>query len=636
MRPLRFFGAWLGRARERWTARARSSPTRSALAGVAFLGALVALIAACARTSGVDFLITVPNSISSQVMWIEVSVFDNVQCSLAGRVSYGEAPTDGPVKRLIWSPTAGQPAPPELGELPPGYYSFVAQVKNANCEVIARGCDGLDIGKGGTVRIATRPDSQNGPPCDSTMTCEMGQCVPRRTGQNCSLDVVGSGPLVQGTRARALSVAAPVARSVGNDFLVGYGEFDSDSGKETLLVSQLIARNGGLKPYVPTAFERRCAAIPQRDATGLAWSAEGTGLMGFARNECSDEDGPLSIGVELMLIGSDAVQKDERAATINLGGNPPAGEILFGQNHAMASLGGGKWALAPVIAGRSEAIFIEEASLPNEQGQMKNTFVVSDAEGGGQLRYQFGLEGARHVSANIEASGTSVVMVAINEFDDGPPIPEEDGGEPDPDAGDPDAGDPDAGQAIRQQENPIGFRQASVQFLPIDKLASRMPLPTPHVMTTRFASVALIENRALVVADGYTLQDPTLFAFDYNPAENQAAIAAPLEFAILTNGEAAGTEIDYADVTVSNDRAFVATAVPGDIILSVFSQASTQPNVFRSLRLSQVRASTVSSIRNGRVSVAASQNRVLVAWTTATDLQPNDPIGGYAIFACEP
>lgn len=638
MRFLRSFGSWLARARERWLDRALLSPARSALAGFVLLASLVAMIAACTRTAGIDFLITVPNSLSSQVMWIEVSVYKDVQCSLAGRVAYGEAPTEGPVKRLIWSPTDGQPAPPELGDLESGYYAFVVQVKNTNCEIIARGCDGLDIGDGGTIRIPTKPDSQNGPGCDSSMTCELGQCIPKRTGQNCSLDVVGSGPLVQGSEGTGLIVAAPAARFVGSDFLVSYGEFSSDVGTTTTLISQLIARNGGLRQFVPTQFARRCSGYPQNDGTGLAWSAEGTGLVGFARNECTN--GELqSTAVELMMIDANANFKDERAATLNLS-SAELGEIRFGQNHAIASLGGGKWAISPVIAGRAEAVFIEEVNRPGtrEEGG-GNTFEVSDAEGGaGQVRYQFGLSDARQVSANLEASGTSVVMVAINEYGEEPPPPEEDGGESDagPDGGDDDAGDA-SGQAIRQQPDTIGFRKLSVQFLPIDKVGALAPLPTPFAIESRFASVAMIANRALVVGDDNgDLQNPTLFAFDFDPNGNQAVTAEPLRNTILTNGEAQGTEVDYADIAVANDRAFVATAIPGDIILTVFSQASNQPSVLRSLRLSQVRASTVGSIRNGRVTVAANQNRVLVAWTTATELKDNDPIGGYAIFACEP
>jgi hypothetical protein len=42
------------------------------------------------------------------------------------------------------------------------------------------------------------------------------------------------------------------------------------------------------------------------------------------------------------------------------------------------------------------------------------------------------------------------------------------------------------------------------------------------------------------------------------------------------------------------------------------------------------------TVRDGRIALAASDSRVLVAWLTATDLGPDDPIGGYALFACSP
>jgi hypothetical protein len=36
------------------------------------------------------------------------------------------------------------------------------------------------------------------------------------------------------------------------------------------------------------------------------------------------------------------------------------------------------------------------------------------------------------------------------------------------------------------------------------------------------------------------------------------------------------------------------------------------------------------------VAIAASDTRALVVWTTATTLGPNDPLGGYALYACAP
>jgi hypothetical protein len=45
---------------------------------------------------------------------------------------------------------------------------------------------------------------------------------------------------------------------------------------------------------------------------------------------------------------------------------------------------------------------------------------------------------------------------------------------------------------------------------------------------------------------------------------------------------------------------------------------------------------SVSTVRDGRVAVAATTSRVAVAWTTAKVLTNNDASGGYAVFACTP
>jgi hypothetical protein len=41
-------------------------------------------------------------------------------------------------------------------------------------------------------------------------------------------------------------------------------------------------------------------------------------------------------------------------------------------------------------------------------------------------------------------------------------------------------------------------------------------------------------------------------------------------------------------------------------------------------------------VRDGRVAVAMSDTQLLVVWLTATDLGPDDPVGGYALYACAP
>ncbi len=636
----------LGRAR----ARLQLSPARSALAALLLLAALAASIAACSRTKQLDLIITVPSALVDQTRWIELSVYDNVQCNLAGRVSYGEAPVAGPIKRLLFSPGDDMSKVPALGDLPSGYYAFVAQVKNEKCQVIARGCDGLEIGSADTVRIGTKPDETIGPECGAGLSCQLAQCLPQRAGQNCSLDVIGSGPLSvyddptgnENQETEGLAVAAPAVRSMGDRFLVSYGQFDVNDGDKTTLIAQPIARNGGLFPYAHPDLSGRCVNYPQDDGTALAWSpADATGVVAMSRTQCSDSGEPANTAVTV--VGFDSQLATPRSTTLSLSGaaSAPTRTIAFGQNQGVASLGGGEWLIAPIVWGQAEAIVLRESG----SGPSAGFEVVDD---NGPARVQFGLRSTadvlvEHVSASVAASSTSVVLVAVNHLNgDLPVIPISDAGVDDAGGGDAgnDGGSGGLGRPappFREGEITDANSQVSVQFLPIDRLNSSAVLPEPFVTSSRFASAALVDNRAFVVADSPgSVSDPTLFALDYNPNDNAGIAPIAENYAILTNGEAQSTEVDYADVAVADDRVFVATAIPGDVILTLFGTAATGPSVIRSIRLSQVRASTVGSIRDGRVSVTVDRNRVIVVWTTAKVLKANDPMGGYVIFACEP
>ncbi len=617
--------AWFGPARPHLQLDRR----RSVVAAVLLLGASVALIGACDRVKTLDFLITVPPTLEQSTRWIEISVYDNVQCSLAGRVAYGEAPVAGPIRRVLFSPGDDTSKIPALGDLPSGYYAFVAQVKDADCRVIARGCDGLDIGSADTVRIATRPDTQDGPPCGQGLTCQLAQCLPQRSGQNCSLDVIGSGPLSvyidpetpANRETEGLAVAAPAVRAISSTFLATYGQFNVDDGDRTTVVAQPIARNGGLFRFVPNSFLGRCTNQPQEDGTGLAWSTrDNTGLSVVSQTQCDAAGEPTNTALQFFGFDKDIAALGD--GTISISRMNVPGPLTLGQNHAVASLGGGRWVVAPVIAGQAEAVFIAENGAPPRGG-----FEVLN-EGVGQVRVPFGIPASEFVTwsqttAAIDVSTSSVVMVAINE---GAMV-----GEPVTDAG-----TGDAGPTFRQGEVPDAERSLSVQFLPLDRVRPGATLPTPYVIPSRFASVAIVDNRAFVVGDGAGPSDPDLYAINFDPAANPAQPPTAERYAVLTNGEAQSSAVDYADVAVAFDRVFVATAIPGDIILTLFGTAATNPSALQSIRLSQVRASTVGSIRDGRVSVAVEGNRVIVVWTTAKQLKANDPMGGYVIFACEP
>jgi hypothetical protein len=91
------------------------------------------------------------------------------------------------------------------------------------------------------------------------------------------------------------------------------------------------------------------------------------------------------------------------------------------------------------------------------------------------------------------------------------------------------------------------------------------------------------------------------------------------------------------DVALQSDRVAFAVEQPGSISVVVYAHASTSPTALRSVLLSDDgRIPTQTNVRDGRLAIAMSDTQLLVAWLTATDLGPDDPVGGYALYACEP
>ena len=89
------------------------------------------------------------------------------------------------------------------------------------------------------------------------------------------------------------------------------------------------------------------------------------------------------------------------------------------------------------------------------------------------------------------------------------------------------------------------------------------------------------------------------------------------------------------DVAILGNRAYFAALKQGAIALHVYDNASTTLTPRSSVSFArESRISAINTVRDGRISVAATPSRVAVAWTTAKVLGGNDPAGGYAVFGC--
>jgi hypothetical protein len=153
----------------------------------------------------------------------------------------------------------------------------------------------------------------------------------------------------------------------------------------------------------------------------------------------------------------------------------------------------------------------------------------------------------------------------------------------------------------------------------------RAPIVFPGV----WGAVAALGTRVIVMSDGGGPGRSVSYrAFDLGKTT-----------ASETNGfsiEGTGSPTT-GDVTMLGNKAYFAALKPGSVSLHVYDNASTTPTLLReSLFKKETRIPSVTTVRDGRVAVAATTSRVAVVWTSAKVLTNNDATGGYAVFACTP
>jgi hypothetical protein len=149
----------------------------------------------------------------------------------------------------------------------------------------------------------------------------------------------------------------------------------------------------------------------------------------------------------------------------------------------------------------------------------------------------------------------------------------------------------------------------------------------PAVFPGSWGALAAAGTRAFVLADsGMTSQPVAWYTLDQGGTPSSATFATPAMGAALGG-----------DVALQGDRAVFAVEQNGALSLVVFDHASTAPTQLRSVQLSgDPRIPTQATVRDGKVAVAASDDEVLVAWITGTNLTTNEAVGGWALYACSP
>jgi hypothetical protein len=152
-------------------------------------------------------------------------------------------------------------------------------------------------------------------------------------------------------------------------------------------------------------------------------------------------------------------------------------------------------------------------------------------------------------------------------------------------------------------------------------------LPAPFEYTANWAAVATEGTRAFVINDNDVAGEPVAWsAFDVGSTRPTTTAGFPLP----------GKAI-YADVAFHGDYVVFAVEQPGEISLVVYDHATTTPGFQSEVDFANdPRIPATPTLRDGRISIAASDTRVAVTWATGEMLGDSDAVGGYAVFACSP
>jgi hypothetical protein len=572
------------------------TPQYSRVSGFRALAALITALAVssvgvvgpgCKGKPSVGLEITVPNAVVPNVVWFELGAYKDARCEAVAPMLMNGVP-EGAVTRLAFR--RDEPQSPRFGDLATGKYAFAAVAKGEDCSVLATGCVEAQMGDADKVAIDMNVNDPPSGACGLGASCQAARCVPANdnadpsVGAQCSLELLGAGPLANPVGGGGTLVSAPAIATTPSGFVIVYREIDPNGASARVTVLPVDPAGGALDPTRPL-LKGRCANSDETDGVGLVTNGS-DGQIILARSACGGRP-----GLEMLSFSS----KPEVTIDPNFrsSDSPTAQKLELSGGHVAATRAGG-----------SVIVFTEDGA----------SRIATVQPGTGVASPSGSYGGATGVTGAWVAASDKVLAVLAA----GPHAPVA-AGDAGSEAG---AGPVDDGPTLSLIMAPA--TTSANDFSLVDAKPSA-PITFPGV----WGAVAALGGRVIVVSDGGGPGRSISYrAFDLGKT-------APAE----TNGfsvEGAGVPTT-ADVTMLGDKAYFAVLKPGGVSLHVYANASTTPTPLReSIFTKESRISGISTVRDGRVAVAATATRVAVAWTTAKVLTNNDSTGGYAVFACTP
>jgi hypothetical protein len=601
------------------------------LVALAALAVAVPLDVACSKKPEISFSLLVPASVREAVAWYEVGAFANAPCPPLGELG-GGVPV-GANARVIFHASQGKN--PGLGSLETGSYAFIAVAKGENCEVLASGCSSVEVSESSNVSV---PMYERKPPtgaCTAGNVCQQGQCVPpinddgTGSSDECTLEVVGGGPLFDPPGSTTALVSAPSVVATDQGFLIAYRTNDGKGA--TFVTFMSIDKEGGLGTVAPFAMSRSCSGGTEKDGLGLALSnGKAWALAGrpptFAGDACNDKAGFHSLFIP-DLSHIDAADRNSIKYALDVGGARP----VLSPAHAVAPAPNGGFFAAYLVNGTAYAV----RSKMGEQPVPDETTVGP-----------FG--GPEGTATHAWVAGTDD-LVALLALGTGvpPPPPVFDAG---PEASVPEAGAFDAG-AISNE--PVGELRLTLGTAAVQKIADLDP--TPYRIQAQPAGsdpdkspswgALAAQGKRLVVANSSPGGGEEFRVFELGTREPVLS-AVPIS---TDDRPISDKPVAWADIALDRDHLYFALQhaapsterVTGITVVGFRGLVNLHPKALGAVSLGansrvprSVKDVRIEDGNGGRVAIAASQSRVAVVWTAAPQLTANDAVGGYAILAC--
>jgi hypothetical protein len=550
--------------------------------------------AACKGKTEVSFQIAIPNSVAGETEWFEIGAFRDASCAALKPLLGGGIP-DGAAKRVAFN--RSEKVAPRIGDLARGSYAFGAVAKSQDCAVLATGCAEVDLDKSDSVEVQLSATDARTGACGQGASCQAARCVPTNDnadpsiGVNCSLELLGAGPLANPIGGAGTLVSAPGIATTPSGFVIVYREVDPNGTTARVTILPVDNAGGALEPSRPP-IAGRCPSSDENDGIGLAMNGA-DGRIVLARPACGARP-----GLEVIRF---ATKPEVTVDQVAKSADSNAQKLFLSPSSIAALRPGVGDALAFVEDGMARISTLGANAITGPTG----TFGIGQSTG-------------------AWATATDKVLAVLAAGPGDPVTPQPDAGADGGSEGGVDGGTPtstNVGPTLRLVMVPASTALG-------DLVAPDKPRP-PIAFPGEIGAIAARGSRVIVVSDGGGPgRSVTWRTFDLNGT-------APVD----TDGFSIDgkDKVTAVDTTMQGDRVYIAALKTGQIVLQVYANASTKPTQLRQVSFArEPRIPLAQTVRDGRVAVAATSTRVAVAWTTAKALTNNDATGGYAVFACAP